>query len=71
MLPALLPRFCGGLGVGSDLGPGLASESAVAAWVVLRIDLPAGPQVYLAPAGGAVLICPDLCKRPGIHGSGG
>ena len=53
------------------MGPGLASESADAAWVVLRIDLPAGPQVYLAPAGGAVLICPDLCKRPGIHGSGG
>src|SRR5260370_42418636 len=39
------------------LGPGLTSESADAARAVLRNDLSAGSQVFMAPTGGAGLIC--------------
>src|SRR5712671_5776702 len=48
-------RWCGRR-VGG-LGPGLTSDSADAARVVLRNDLSAGPQVFQAPTGAAGLIC--------------
>ena len=48
-----------------NLGPGLTSESADAARVVLRNDLSAGPQVFLAPTGGACLICPSWTRGRG------
>src|SRR6266516_920371 len=61
-------RWCGRR-VGG-LGPGLTSDSADAARAVLRDDLPAGPQVFTALAGGAGLICqPGL--EAGVHRSGG
>ena len=52
--------------VGS-LGPGLTSESADAARVVLRNDLSAGPQ-FLAPTGGAGLICLAWTRGRGFTG---
>src|SRR5215813_10074564 len=47
--PALLPRFGGDAGVGSGLGPGLTSESADAARVVLLTICrpPPGPHFAL------------------------
>jgi len=42
-------RWCGRR-VGG-LGPGLTSDSADAASAVLRNDLPAGSQVFVAPTG--------------------
>jgi hypothetical protein len=56
-------RWCGRR-VGG-LGPGLTSDSADAARAVLRDDLPAGPQVFTAPAGGAGLICPAWTRGRG------
>src|SRR5580700_9715424 len=50
--------------VGS-LGPGLTSDSADAVRAVLRDDLSAGPQVYMAPASGAGLICPAWTRGRG------
>ena len=46
---AWLPWFCGGLGVGSGLGPGLTLESADAWRVVLGIDLSSGAQAFWHP----------------------
>ena len=56
--------------VGS-LGPGLACESADAFRAVLRIDLPAGAQVFLAPTSGAGLICPAWARGQGFTDSSG
>jgi hypothetical protein len=50
--------------VGS-LGPGLTSDSADAVRAVLRDDLSAGAQVYMAPASGAGLICPAWTRGRG------
>src|SRR5437016_2048484 len=58
-----------GRSVGS-LGPGLTSESADAARAVLRDDLSAGSQVFVAPTGGAGLIR-LAWEEAGVHGSGG
>src|SRR5712671_313295 len=52
--------------VGS-LGPGLTSESAGAARVVLRNDLSAGSQVFWHPPACRSDL-PGLCKRPGFTG---
>jgi hypothetical protein len=64
VLPALLPWFCGGLGVGSGLGPGLACESADAASTILGIDLPARTQVLTHLPTAGVRIAAGL-KVPG------
>src|SRR5271169_5782543 len=53
-----------GRSVGS-LGPGLTSDSADAVRAVLRDDLSAGPQVFMAPASGAGLICPAWTRGQG------
>ena len=53
--------------VGS-LGPGLTSESADAARVALRNDLPAGSQFFLAPTGIAGLICLAWIRGQGFTG---
>jgi hypothetical protein len=47
------------------LGPGLTSDSADAVRVVLLDDLSAGPQVLMAPASGAGLICPAWTRGRG------
>src|ERR1035438_8004676 len=59
------PRFGWVWAYGRGLGPGLTSESADAVRVVLRNDLSAGPQVFLAPTGGAGLICPSWTRGRG------
>jgi len=48
--PALLLRFGGDAGVGSGLGPGLTSESADAARVVLLTICRPGPNLRHPPA---------------------
>jgi hypothetical protein len=52
------------------LGPGLTSDSADAVRVVLRNDLSAGSQVFVAPTGAAGLICPSW-TRGRVHRSDG
>jgi hypothetical protein len=62
--PASLILTEQGRSVGS-LGPGLTSDSADAVRAVLRDDLSAGPQVLMAPASGAGLICPAWTRGQG------
>ena len=62
--PASLILTEQGRRVGS-LGPGLTSDSADAVRAVLRDDLSAGPQVFMAPASGAGLICPAWTRGRG------
>ena len=51
-----------------NLGPGLTSDSADAARVVLRNDLPAGSQFFLATVGIAGLICLAWIRGQGFTG---
>jgi hypothetical protein len=56
-------RWCGRR-VGG-LGPGLTSESADALSGCPANDSSAGSQVYPAPAGGAVPVCPSCARGRG------
>jgi hypothetical protein len=63
--PALLTLFCGGLGLGSGLGPGLACESADACWLSCESICRPGPRLFMAPTGAAGLICPSCARGRG------
>ena len=72
MLPARLPRSLLSTGVGSGAWvPAWPANRLTPARAVLRIDLPAGAQVFSGTHQRCRPDLPGLGKRPGFHRSGG